>query len=61
MIAIDTKEKLDWLLNALEDGEIILDNRKRTKEDDEEVCREIAEYRAAHPKIPTTNRTAVAV
>jgi len=61
MIAIDTKEKLDWLLNALEDGEIILDNRKRTKEDDEEVCREIAEYRAAHPKISTTNRAAVAV
>ena len=52
MIAIDTKEKLDWLLNALEDGEIILDNRKRTKEDDDEVCREIAEYRAAHPKPP---------
>ena len=54
MIAIDTKEKLDWLLNALEDGEIILVNRKRTKEDDDEVCRELAEYRAAHPKTPAT-------
>jgi len=61
MIAIDTKEKLDWLLNALEDGEIVLDNRKRTEEEWAEISREIAEYRAAHPKPPTTNRTAVAV
>ena len=52
MIALDTQEKFDFVMNALEDGEIILDNRKRTKEDDEEVCREIAEYRAAHPKTP---------
>jgi len=50
MIAIDTQEKLDLIMNALEDGEIILDNRKRTKEDDEEVCREIAEYKANHKK-----------
>jgi len=52
MIFLDTQEKLDLVLNALEDGEIILDNRKRTKEDDDEVCRELAEYRAAHPKTP---------
>ena len=52
MIFLDTQEKLDLVLNALEDGEIILDNRKRTKEDDDEVCKEIAEYRAAHPKTP---------
>jgi polysaccharide pyruvyl transferase WcaK-like protein len=45
MIAIDTQEKFDWLMNALEDREIILDNRKRTKEDDEEICRAIAEYK----------------
>ena len=61
MIVLDTQEKFDFVMNALEDGEIILDNRKRTKEDDEEVCRELAEYRATHPKTPTTNRTAVAV
>ena len=52
MIVLDTQEKFDFVMNALEDGEIILDNRKRTKEDDDEVCREIAEYRAAHPKTP---------
>jgi hypothetical protein len=52
MIAIDTDEKLDWLLNALEDGEIVLDNRKRTKEEWDEISRELAEYRATHPKTP---------
>ena len=52
MIVLDTQEKFDFVMNALEDGEIILDNRKRTKEDDDEVCREIAEYRATHPKTP---------
>jgi polysaccharide pyruvyl transferase WcaK-like protein len=46
MIAIDTQEKLDWIMNALEDQEIILDNRKRSKEDDEEVCKAIAEHKA---------------
>ena len=38
MIALNTQEKLDLVLNALEDGEIVLDSR------------EIAEYRATHPK-----------
>jgi polysaccharide pyruvyl transferase WcaK-like protein len=54
MIAIDTQEKLNWLMNALEDREIVLDNRKRTKEDDDEVCREIAEYKAKRQKISAT-------
>ena len=57
MIAIDTKEKLDWLLNALENNELQVISRKLTKEDDEEMCRAIAEYRAAHPK--TTARDMV--
>ena len=52
MIAIDTKEKLDWLLNAFENNEIQLVSRKLTAEDDEEMCRAIAEYEAAHPKTP---------
>jgi hypothetical protein len=46
MIAIDTQEKLDWIMNALEDREIVLDNRKRTKKDDDEICRAIADYNA---------------
>ena len=50
MIAIDTKEKLDWLLNALENNELQVISRKLTKEDDEEMCRAIAEYEATHPK-----------
>jgi hypothetical protein len=54
MIVIDTQEKLDWIMNALEDREIVLDNRKRTKEDDDEVCREIAEYKTMCQKIPAT-------
>ena len=59
MIAIDTEEKLDLIMNALEDREIVLDNRKRTKEDDDEVCREIAEYKAMRQKI-TATETALA-
>ena len=54
MIFLDTQEKLDLVLNALEDGEIILDNRELTKEDEEEISREITEYRATHQKIPAT-------
>ena len=50
MIAIDTKEKLDWLLNALENNEIQLVSSRLTKEDEAEISREIAEYRATHPK-----------
>jgi hypothetical protein len=50
MIILDTQEKFDLVMNALEDGEIVLDNRERTKEDDDEVCREIAEYKAMHQK-----------
>ena len=61
MIALNTQEKLDLVLNALEDGEIQLVSKRLTKKDKAEISREIAEYRAAHPKPPTTNRTAVAV
>jgi len=52
MIAIDTKEKLDWLLNALENNEIQLVSSRLTKEDEAEISREIAEYRATHQKTP---------
>jgi hypothetical protein len=54
MIWLDTQEKIDLVLNALEDGEIVLDNRERTEEEWAEISREIAEYRAAHPKAPAT-------
>ena len=52
MTFIDTDEKLDWLLNALEDGEIQLVSSRLTEEDKREISRELAEYRATHPKTP---------
>ena len=58
MIAIDTKEKLDWFLNALENNEIQLVSSRLTKEDKEEISRELAEYRAAHPKTPAKEAVA---
>jgi len=46
MIAIDTEEKLNWLLNGLENGEIVVVSKKRTNEEKEELRREIEEYKA---------------
>jgi len=46
MIAIDTEEKLNWLLNGLENEEIVVVSKKRTDEEKEELRREIAEYKA---------------
>ena len=48
MIAIDTEEKLNWLLNGLENGEIVVISKKRTDEEKEELRREIEEYKAMH-------------
>jgi len=50
MTFIDTDEKLEWLLNALEDGEIQIVSGGLTEEEKKEISRELAEYRAAHPK-----------
>ena len=52
MIWLDTQEKIDWLLEGLENNEIQLVSSRLTKEDEAEISREIAEYRAAHPKPP---------
>ena len=46
MIAIDTDEKLNWFINGIENDEIIIDSRNMTKEDREDMRREIAEYKA---------------
>ena len=46
IIAIDTKEKLDCLLNALENNEIQLVSREWTKEEEAELAREIARRKA---------------
>ncbi|GBU29369.1 hypothetical protein R84B8_02933 [Treponema sp. R8-4-B8] len=61
MYAIDTQEKMDWLLNGLENREIILDNRKLTEEDRKEIRREIAEYKAMHHENETVIKEAVLV
>jgi len=53
MYAIDTQEKMDWLLNGLENGEIILDNRKLTEEDRKEIRSEIAELKAIRQETPS--------
>jgi len=52
MLCLDTKKEvpLDWFLNALENDEIIIDSRNMTKEDREDMRREIAEYKAKRQK-----------
>jgi len=52
MTFIDTDEKLDWLLSALENNEIQIVSGGLTEEEKKEISRELAEYRAAHPKKP---------
>ena len=46
MIAIDTDEKFKWFLDALESDDFQVVSRKWTKEEKEELSREIAEYKA---------------
>ena len=46
MIAINTDEKIDWFLNVIENDDIIIDSRRMSKEDREDMRREIAEYKA---------------
>ena len=54
MTFIDTDEKLDWLLNALENNEIQIVSGGLTEEEKREISRELAEYRAAHQKKTAT-------
>jgi membrane-bound lytic murein transglycosylase MltF len=49
-VTIFWKEKLDWLLEALENNEIQIVSGGLTEEEKKEISREIAEYRATHPK-----------
>jgi len=52
MIVIDTDEKFQWLLDAFESDVFQVESQTLTKEDEEEISRELAEYKAAHPKTP---------
>jgi hypothetical protein len=47
LYAIDTKEKLNWFINALENEEIIIGGgREWTEEECEEVSKAIADHKA---------------
>jgi hypothetical protein len=48
MIWLDTKEEVDfdWFMEVLKNNELQVVSRKLTKEDDEEICKAIEEYKA---------------
>jgi len=50
MYNLDTKEEVDfdWFMEVLRNNELQVVSRKLTKEDDEEICRAIAEHKAIH-------------
>jgi hypothetical protein len=52
MIAKKKKKKLDWLLEGLQNNEIQIVSGGLIKKKKKEISREIAEYRATHPKTP---------
>ena len=56
MIALNTQEKLDLVLNALEDGEIFLNSRERTEEEWAEISRELKELKATQGKSPASEK-----
>ena len=50
MIAINTDEKFNWILNALENDEIIIGGTNPSEEELRDLDREIAEYKAMSQK-----------
>jgi hypothetical protein len=50
MYRIDTEEKLNWLLDGLESGDIVIGGTNPTEQDFAEISREINEYRAVSRK-----------
>jgi hypothetical protein len=54
MIWLDTKEEVDfdWFMEILKNNELQVVSRKLTKEDDEEICRAIAEYKTMRQETP---------
>jgi len=56
MIALNTQEKIDLVLNALEDGEIQLVSRERTEEEWAEISRELKELKATRGKSPASEK-----
>jgi len=58
MYAIDTEEKLNWLLNALENNELHFVSQTLTEEDHKEISRELAAGRAAIKQREAAQQTA---
>ena len=56
MIWLDTKEEVDfdWFMEVLRNNELQVVSRKLTKEDDEEICKAIADYNAMQQETPVT-------
>ena len=54
MIWLDTKEEVDfdWFMEVLHNNELQVVSRKLTKEDEEEISRAIAEYKAMRQETP---------
>jgi hypothetical protein len=52
MIWLDTKEEVDfdWFMETLKNNELQVVSRKLTKEDDDEICKAIAEYNEIRQK-----------
>jgi hypothetical protein len=59
MIWLDTKEEVDfdWFMEVLRNNELQVVSRKLTKEDDEEICKAIAEYNRNGQTIKTATHT----
>jgi hypothetical protein len=60
MYRIDTEERLNWLLDGLESGDILIGGTNPTEQDFAEISREINEYKAAPRKYGDAKRTAIA-
>jgi hypothetical protein len=60
MYRIDTEEKLNWLLDGLECGDIVVGGTNPTEQDFDEISREINEYKAMSLKYSDAKRAAFA-
>jgi len=50
MYSIDTEEKLNWLLDGLESGDIVIGGTNPTEQDFAKISREINEYKVMSRK-----------
>jgi hypothetical protein len=60
MYRIDTEEKLNWFLDGLEKGDIVIGGTNPTEQDFAEISREIDEERVASQKRSACKRAVLA-